>query len=92
MKNKRVKLKAVFHSKSGKDVAEGFYYELKDGEAVPSNPDQGIHNHLALYGYPIRTAYGIDRVFPSDGDIFVRNLSTEYRSGSLWVELEEEEY
>jgi hypothetical protein len=91
MRIRKKRLRAIFHSRSGKDVIEGFHYELVDGEAVPSDPSEVIHRQLALYGFPVRTAYGLDRVFPHDGDIFIRNLPQEFTGSFLWVELEEED-
>lgn len=89
MSRKEKRLRAAFKSKSGKDVEDGFYYEVIKGEAIPSNPDSGLHRHLSEFGYPLRTDYGIQRVFPSDGDIFVRNLPKEFSGTFLWVDVEE---
>lgn len=89
MRVKKKKIRAVFHTRSGKDVAEGFYYELGDGEAVPSNPSALLHYNLKTFGFPVRTDYGIERLFPSDGDSFIRNLPQAFNGTYMWVALEE---
>ena len=85
------RIRAVFKSRSGKDVFEGFCYELVNGEAIPSDACSALHRDMVLFGYPLRTNYGIDRVFPSDGDVFIRNLPKVFQDQSLHVVLEEED-
>lgn len=89
MARKEKKLRGTFRSISGKDPAEGFYYEVIKGEAIPSDPSNGLHKRLSLFGYALRTDYGVRRVWPSDGEIFVWNLPLIYPGPPLWVDLEE---
>lgn len=83
------RLRGTFRSKSEKDVAEGLYYEVVGKEVVCSEEHNALHQHLTLFGYPLRTDYGVRRVFPYDGDVFVRNLPQMFSGPYLWVELEE---
>lgn len=84
-------LRATFRSKSGKDVEEGLTYEVHGKEARVNRDYSGLHKHLELFGYVLRTDYGVRRVFPYDGDLFVRNLPQAFPGPNLTVELEEVE-
>ena len=83
------KVRGVFHSDSKNHPSEGFYYDVVGGEAVPSDSSDAIHKKLSMFGYVIRTDYGVRRVFPEDGELFVRNLPLIYSGPPLWVDLEE---
>ena len=82
-------LRGTFHSKSGNHPSEGLYYEVIKGVAVPSDLSDKTHKDLSLFGYSLRTDYGVQRFFPEDGDVFVRNLPQVISDPDLWVDLEE---
>ena len=83
------RLRGTFHSVLENDSSDGFYYEVVGSEAIPSDPSNPLHKKLSLFGYALRTDYGVQRVFPSDGDVFVRILPHTFQESNWTVELEE---
>jgi hypothetical protein len=82
-------LRASFRSPSGNDIEDGLSYEVQGKEAKVNREGSALHKYLKRFGYVVRTDYGVRRLFPEDGDIFVRNLPKEFPGPKLKVELEE---
>ena len=75
------------YARTDSGIVRDVLYTLRDGEAVPDEPQHQTHKTLAMFG--VRS--GKTKLFPKDGEHFMKALLEQFQGSYNWAKREDQE-